>query len=1674
MATYTVTAPDGHDYIVEGPEGASDEDIIAAITASLPPGYFDQVKSPTPAPTQPTPAAPGAHLPDRTHRQELMDTGLATQQGVVHAGQAALGIADTATQGRVGNFIEEHVGSMANLQKAIAQKYSPQQQEMNRVWDNAQGIEEHVQAVKDYPSLLLTGSLQSAPSMILGSKIGRRLEKAGVGRATALGTGEAAVSTGSLQESARERHPGEVIPANITAVNMGTGAITGAIGGAGSAVTKAIGGIDPNAFLMGGGRKLLADKIGDVAASDPGVIRSVLASVLGESIQEYPQEALEHMASNYAQGIPLKEGTNNAGIKGMILGATMAGGAAVTHQGMNPTTPDDPTLTPEGAEALKRAEFNKTQRDARTAQESGEITRPDAMGTAGVADPTIIPADTVASWGIAPGTKLYKDLSGVDLQSEEGKVQASSIIEAAASHEALPPKFNYSAYASTLSEVPGTKPASDVRNANPSESGDSSINSDVAPRPVNDNTDNGVSTRAEPTITASDINASEPVNQYVPDGATDSNTPNETTTEVPLPEVQPAQVVALQAPRYVTGEAETTGHTANSLEAALSPEMKQQIADGTAVMHNTQETLPAPAEGATHPDNVRGMVDSQGVVHHVANQLTPETVHTNAIPELVAHTGLETIVTPQGWDSILHTVESSQAPVIRAARLGASSSAPEAVVSQLLQAHPTAPLSQKIMATAQHWVSQRAGAKAVPPTNTLRDALVSSLQAKIAPTNADIQYSEIPEGVSPEAAQVIHQRNTRMAEQETKLSSEPKVLSTGFRRVLDTIANGMVSSDAAFSRYAGKQLQEYGIPHEMTVKLKLAVSQSQAVHDTSVAGAAVKLGRLVLPTETNPYFTAEYSEDNLEHVQDSLTRIGAQYGLDKVAMDGLFTEIMVARRITGIVSSAQKALDTASALPEKTQKAFMGQAHIQTLLRAAETENQHMPLADRQTALKLLDSMPELSAHEGPIQMWDRINLATVNSLVSMGFYSRDHAENLVANAGYAPMYRDMTPEAQDALMEEMAKGQFTGSRGLLSHRKDHKLKGSTREVLSMMQNMEQWQAMALSKGIKNYKSIQTVNFAQDFMPPGFITEGESEKSKPGSMYLMRNGVKSYFSVDDPLFMDAFRGLPPVNSKLLKSTSSVGRFVRHIIVRNPLFTIGQLFLQDTYAGFFTSGLHNPLALMPEVFSEFAKTLSGKSSTHAKLYKVGAVGQLDYSDMAVRRNLEMSMGLSAGPSGIFSKIGAALDKFSMHGDNAFRQAVYNRTIAELGDTPQAEALATERAFEIINFRRRGTSTTVDALRQVVPFFGAYLQVQSVAYRTLTGTSISPTQRSKALKTLANTTAQVMALSFMYNALIAAGDDDDSYNNMNPYMRDTHLYVLGADKPFTLPLRRDIFLLPHMIMTHGFDAMDTTGTGVEHPKEAAKHITGLLTPTSILGTAMPMFIKPLVEIYTNKNFTTGDTLIDPSVAGRETAEQFNSSTSETAKMLGKTGVMAPINIDHLIKGYTATTGSLLLMFTDSCLRAGMKAVNKPLPEMEMSTMDKVRAVPGLSAFAPSDKGSRTETEFYEVQNQLDSAVKSLAVYKTDSEQYKKYAQTHPYADDKQVKSEVAKIGKTLAEIRLAERYIKGRPDSEVSPADKLARYKELQDKHKEATKEVRKLQDVIYKVYPPVQRGIAPVQ
>jgi hypothetical protein len=471
----------------------------------------------------------------------------------------------------------------------------------------------------------------------------------------------------------------------------------------------------------------------------------------------------------------------------------------------------------------------------------------------------------------------------------------------------------------------------------------------------------------------------------------------------------------------------------------------------------------------------------------------------------------------------------------------------------------------------------------------------------------------------------------------------------------------------------------------------------------------------------------------------------------------------------------------------------------------------------------------------------------------------------------------------------------------------------------------------------------------------------------------------------------------------------------------------------------SSGLKNPLMIPLEVVRQFTGILFGKNATGKYLSRAGVVGINDYMSAISNNNLEIATGLKKKST--FRKLLSPLEQFSMASDNAVRQALYNRTLLETGGKRQAdgtvkggdEAAAMERAFEIINFKRSGANGAVNFGKQLVPFFGAYLQAMNVTVKVLSGRSITPTERAAAYRTLMWNTMMVTTLAFLYSAMVS-GDDD--YEKMDPQIRDKHLLIPGTS--FMLPLRNDFTLFPKLAAEYSYLMM--TDNGFTDGKKVRRAMSGALANAVLSPTAVPQFIKPALEVGINHNFFTGRDLVGKGIAGRDKELQYTESTSELGKFLGKMGILAPVEIDHLIKGYAGTVGGLGLMTANAVMSQGN------VPKAEKATQDELRQIPGMATFFASSHGNAMKNDYYELREEVASAVKSLNFLKGKSPE-----EARAYAKEKmpllQLQGPINNINNQLTKIRKYEEQVRSLPESRMNAAEKkvtLDRIKESEDR------------------------------
>lgn len=814
---------------------------------------------------------------------------------------------------------------------------------------------------------------------------------------------------------------------------------------------------------------------------------------------------------------------------------------------------------------------------------------------------------------------------------------------------------------------------------------------------------------------------------------------------------------------------------------------------------------------------------------------------------------------------------------------------------------------------------------------------------------------------------------------------------------LDAFETGALSFDAALNNSIRRELNKDKKDWNVIKDVLTKISTSQALHSDAMAMQFLEHGGLTYDPKTYKFFAVD-EKDSWKNMMALMSSVAKKNGLTDVELRTYANTAFIAERVEGLAKSN----------PEF-----------------------HKHLTPQQTAAgrQLFDKIDGLRDVQ---TMWNGIRKNAMDAAVDHGLYSREQANDLLKYMDFVPFYRE------DQL--EVGAGPRKYPNGFIDFAKNFKIKGSDQPVSDVFGNMALWTTYTVSRAVRNRAALNMYGAVKEVMPDQVedIRQDESVKREDNVVSFWEDGQRKRVKFADPLFVHAFEGMETVGLPLLKNLAKATNFLRQSIVLNPLFSISQL-SQDSFAAMLSSGLKNPLMIPLEVVRQFTGILFGKNATGKYLSRAGVVGINDYMSAISNNNLEIATGLKQKSR--FQKLLSPLEKFSMASDNAVRQALYNRTLLETGGKRQAdgtvkggdEAAAMERAFEIINFKRSGANGAVNFGKQLVPFFGAYLQAMNVTAKVLSGRSITPTERAAAYKTLMWNTMMVTTLAFLYSAMVS-GDDD--YEKMDPQIRDKHLLIPGTS--FMLPLRNDFTLFPKLAAEYSYLMM--TDNGFTDGKKVRRAMSGALANAVLSPTAVPQFIKPALEVGINHNFFTGRDLVGKGIAGRDKELQYTESTSELGKFLGKMGILAPVEIDHLIKGYAGTVGGLGLMTANAVMSQGNA------PKAEKATQDELRQIPGMATFFASSHGNAMKNDYYELREEVASAVKSLNFLKGKSP-----AEAQAYIKEKmpllQLQGPINNINNQLTKIRKYEEQVRSLPESRMNAAEKkvaLDRIKESEDR------------------------------
>lgn len=805
--------------------------------------------------------------------------------------------------------------------------------------------------------------------------------------------------------------------------------------------------------------------------------------------------------------------------------------------------------------------------------------------------------------------------------------------------------------------------------------------------------------------------------------------------------------------------------------------------------------------------------------------------------------------------------------------------------------------------------------------------------------------------------------------------------------VASTFGKGqnIASFDQAFNNriynYAMGETKKGNLSFENAKKALLRISTSQALHRGNLANQIIELGDYKYDPVVNRWEAVD-SKDGVSMakfeglIKSLATKLGVEPNRARQIMgaayeanrlNDMYKSLDKAEKDVALLESELSSLRKNRKRTKEDQKVIdLREARLAQRKKDVEDLNgkvQHKTKAQVDAGMELYKSFPEI---EQGTKVWNTMRERVVKMLVETGVKTEDQAEQWLDEAAYVPFFRDMEEQKQA--------GPQVMARGLRESMVDHRMKGSMKEVQDPIENMYQWMQWSISRAISN-KQLQVMIEQYKSVLPEEVREGEGGAGNTFTIYY--DGQQRKFNVADPAIAQAFVGLEPIVFPGIGAAVKATNALRHIITRFPIFSAVQLF-SDSYTAMYTSGLKSPFGVLKEIAKEVAATAQGTSETRAMLKRAGILETHDYSAMneedAIAKRLDLNT-----PSG-YTKLMSNLDRLSSASDNVIRQGIYNQAIKE--GLSHAEAM--EKAAEIVNFRRISGDPRLQFAGRVIPFFNAYLQVGSVALKTLTGRGISPQERKAAQATLIATSAKIAVLSLLYS--MAVGDDED-YKRKNRVTRD-RMFMIPGTGGYGIPIRADVFALPKIIGEYSYQMMADNGTtDPKMFKEAmSRAVMNSLHPPS---EGIPQIVRPALGVMTNHDFFQDREIVNATMRRLDTDRQFTKNTSEMAKALGALTGMSPLNIDYLLRGYFGSAMTLTAMATNDAINTARGG--PPLPAKSAKEM--IAGLPNMSGFISKDENTAVLSDFYEVARDVNKASATLKSMKhLPMEEQRAYRQEH----------------------------------------------------------------------------------
>jgi hypothetical protein len=595
-------------------------------------------------------------------------------------------------------------------------------------------------------------------------------------------------------------------------------------------------------------------------------------------------------------------------------------------------------------------------------------------------------------------------------------------------------------------------------------------------------------------------------------------------------------------------------------------------------------------------------------------------------------------------------------------------------------------------------------------------------------------------------------------------------------------------------------------------------------------------------------------------------------------------------------------------------------------------------------------------------------------------------------------------------------------------------LKGGEKKVNDLMENVLLNWSHILSAAMKNQAAVKTIDAAQRM--------GAAQEAKPmdgkypkDSVKVMKDGRVVHYELSDPDLVDAISTISYLGpkSQFLDIARGFTNALRYGITLSPAYKVRNLIRDSIQSAAISelgpnmfSNVYNGLSMSKDGHPTFMAALAGGG-----IFEMGTAHEGNQAKLIKRL---VDQGVNANhildsTDKIKAKLQGALDWYNEQGnkfENANRLALYQKLI----DSGKTHLEASYAARDLMDFSMQGQFRAIKIIGSVVPFFNARLQglyklgrdgitpFSRVIYNATTGKPIDVSDKQKAMR-FATISGAVMLASL---ALYDMYKDDEDFKRREDWDRDNFWWFKIGDTAYRIPKPFEIGALGTIAERTYEQIADENVEG----KVFADRMNRILMDTLSLNPT-PQMIKPLIDLYANKDSFTGAPIESAGMQNLSKQERINNNTSGVAIALGgitegaakiltfnpQAQGFSPVQIDYSIKAYLGWLGATATSTADLAVEPFSEGTKVRKPVIDTLAMGFIKTEPEIQ--------SKYMTQFYQNNANLQSALADMRHYAElgDSEKVQKIMEEK--GNDIALAKVYDKTSKQLAELRKQSRLI-----------------------------------------------------